>query len=107
MESLDRVSPPVSVHQIVPIGDEVAERTALMAERHAAVHAAGRLLRERLLGVGEVDLLPVAHTLGDRPRGPLVALDLEETSRLTHRRPLRAHGTTVPGLPPVLAPPPP
>ena len=36
--------PAVAVDEIVPVGDQVAERAALMAERDAAVHAARGLI---------------------------------------------------------------
>ena len=39
------VAPVVAVDEIVPVGNQVAERTALMAERDAAVHAARGLIR--------------------------------------------------------------
>ena len=40
--------PAIAVHQVVPVGNEVPERAALVAERDAAVHAA-RALRAQLL----------------------------------------------------------
>ena len=44
VQALDRVAPVVAVDEVVPVGDDVAERAALVAERDAAVHAARRLL---------------------------------------------------------------
>ena len=38
--------PPIAVDEVVPVGDQVAERTALVAERDAAVHAARALLAQ-------------------------------------------------------------
>ena len=64
--------------EVVPLGDEVAERTARgsrVAERDSAVHAAAGLLRHlagplvRILPF--VDLAPVADTLVDRSLGGL------------------------------------
>ena len=60
VETLDRVLPVVPVDQVVPVGDEVAERAAVVAERDAAVHAPAGLQLQRLLGEGLVHLLPVA-----------------------------------------------
>jgi hypothetical protein len=44
VQPVDRVAPMLAVHQVVPVGDDVAERTALVAERDATVHAARGLL---------------------------------------------------------------
>ena len=82
VQAVDRVPPVVAVHEVVPVGNDVAERAALVAERDAAVHAARGLLLELVLGEGEVDLLPVPQPLVDRARRPLLALDLEEAGDL-------------------------
>ena len=83
--SRSMASPPVvPVDEVVPVGDEVPERTPLMAERDAAVHAPGRLLLELRHRPGEHDLPPVAQALGDRPVGLLVARELEEAGDLAH-----------------------
>ena len=53
VEPLDRVAPVVAVDEVVPVGDEVAERAAVVAERDAAVHAApGLELRACPVGNG-------------------------------------------------------
>src|SRR5262249_19610181 len=39
----DRVVEAVAVDEVVPVRDQVAERAAVVAERHAALHAAGGL----------------------------------------------------------------
>ena len=88
VQPLDRVAPVVAVDEVVPVGDQVAERAAVVAERDAAVHAAPGLRaasvvrRERL-----VDLLPVAQPHRHRPPRRRLALLLEEPGRLTHARP--------------------
>ncbi len=43
VEAVDGLAPVVPVDEVVPVGDEVAERAAVVAERDAAVHAAARL----------------------------------------------------------------
>jgi hypothetical protein len=51
LEALERRTPPIAVDQVVPVRDQVSERAALVAERDAAVHAAGALhLQIRLDG---------------------------------------------------------
>ena len=57
-------TPPVAIDQVVPVRNQVPERTPLMAERDAAVHAPRGLGPEVLLREGLVDLLPVAQAHG-------------------------------------------
>ncbi len=83
-QALDRRLPAIAVDEIVPVRNQIAEWAALMAERDAAVHAAGALLRERLGRVGKVDLPPIPEPLGNRSRRLLPAADLDEPGRLTH-----------------------
>ena len=45
VQALDRLAPAVAVHEVVPVGDDVPERAALVAERDAAIHAARALRR--------------------------------------------------------------
>ena len=61
VQALDRVAPVVAIDQVVPVGNQVAERAAVVAERDAAVHAAPGLGHERLARERRVDLLPVVH----------------------------------------------
>ena len=74
--------------EVVPLGDQVAERTTAVAERDAAVHAAAGLalqLPELLL---LVDLLPVpdAHRDGSARR-QLALARLEKALGVSHGRP--------------------
>ena len=59
VQPLDRVAPAVVAHQIVPLRDQVAQWTPVVAERNAAVHAPGRLLAQHVMGEVLVDLFPV------------------------------------------------
>ena len=47
----ERGAPLVAIDQIVPVGDLVVDRAALVTEGNAAIHAARRLLAD--LGVGQ------------------------------------------------------
>src|SRR5918999_695032 len=84
VELLDRLAPAVAVHEVVPVRDQVPERAAVVAERHAALHAAPALLAQALDGERVHELAVVA----DPPRGVALrladALDLEEPSELAH-----------------------
>ena len=78
--------PPVALRRVrVPLGDEVPQRAAVVAERYAAVHAAPRLLGdEGQQRLPRVDLVPVAQPLldGARRNGP--PGDLEEAEGVGH-----------------------
>ena len=68
VQALHRIAPMVAVDEVVPVGDEVAEWAAVVAERDAAVHAATGLVFELLAAERLVHLLPVAQP--DRDRTP-------------------------------------
>src|SRR4051794_34353511 len=44
VQSTDRLAPTVLPYQVIPVRDEVIQRTSGMAKRDAAVHASGALL---------------------------------------------------------------
>ena len=77
----------VPADQVVPLGDEVAQRAAVVAERDAAVHAPGGLGAEVLDGERLVDLVPVLQPHRHGPAGRQLPLVLEEAGRVTHERP--------------------
>ena len=84
MQLVDRVAPLAAIHEVVPVGDQVAQRAALVTERDAAVHAARPLAAQLGLGLqGEVRVV-VAHAA---TRVALVEADpvnLEECAELAH-----------------------
>ena len=69
VEPVERGPPLVAVDQVVPVGDQVAERTALMAERDAAVHAPRTLGAQLVLGERVVDLEEVVESAGGSAAG--------------------------------------
>ena len=79
VQAFDGIAPAVPVDQVVPLGDEVTQRTPVVAERNPAIHAAGGLVLQHVVGEVLVDLVPVAEAQRDRPalRG-LARSDLEE-----------------------------
>src|SRR5439155_26965475 len=95
-----RHPPLVPVHEIVPVGDDIPERTPVMAERNAAVHAARGLIGERGLRIGHVHFAPVAQALYDRTHRMFHPPDFEKTGGLTHwrrpRSPRRARSAVPP-----------
>ena len=90
MEPVEGGAPLVAIDQIVPVGDQVAERTALMAERNAAVHATGALSAKLVLGERRINLKVVVQALRDRPPDGQLPEEIEETGRFTHASPPRA-----------------
>ncbi|SIJ69672.1 Uncharacterised protein [Mycobacteroides abscessus subsp. abscessus] len=85
MEEVDGARQLPAVHRIVELRDEVAQRAALMAERHPAVHAA-RGLPAQLVGIARlVDLAVVEEADGHRAAlGQLAAGNGEESVRISH-----------------------
>jgi len=84
VELLDRLLPVAAVDEVVPVGDEVAERTALVAEGNAAVHAAAALAPQLVVGLGVEVLLVVAHPLLGVALVEAHTVDLDEAAQLAH-----------------------
>jgi hypothetical protein len=80
----DRLAPAVAVHEIVPVGDEIPERAAVVAERHAALHAAGSLLAQLEERERAHELEVVADALGRGAVRRLAALELLEAADFAH-----------------------
>ena len=62
VQAFDGIAPAVLVDQVVPLRNQVAQRTTVVAERNPAVHAAGGLGAQRVLGKVFVDFVPVVET---------------------------------------------
>ncbi len=88
VQPLDRITPTIRAHQVVPLGNEIAEWTAVVAERDTAVHAPCRLIAQHVVGEVLVDLFPVEEAQRDRPplRGFALCV-LEEALGIRHSRP--------------------
>src|SRR5205814_9609759 len=90
MQLRDRVAPAVAVDEVVPVGNQVAQRTAVVTEGHAAIHAAGALVTQLGDRPGEQELAVVVRALERVPLGDAVSLDLDEAPELAHRKPRSA-----------------
>ena len=91
VQAVDGLAEVVALDEVVPLGDQVAERAAGVAERYAAVHAAPRLLAHLAdLGRGGHEGV-VAEPLLDGAVRRQAPLDLKEALGVSHRRspPLR------------------
>src|SRR4029078_13456246 len=65
VQPVDRLAPAAAVHEVVPVGDDVPERTALVTEGDAAIHAARALALQHLVGRALLELAPVLQAFGD------------------------------------------
>src|SRR5262245_61350652 len=93
MQPFERFSPLPAIDQVVPLRNQVVDRTArgqslddgaCVTERHAAIHATGALLAEqRLVGVA-VKLAPHAAAFDRSIRHRQFAREIHKTSWLTH-----------------------
>ena len=84
VELLEGFLPTVAIDEVVPVRDEVPDRTAVMTERDAALHAAGGLLAQLDERQRADELAEVADALGRRPLGRLDAVQVEEGADLAH-----------------------
>src|SRR5262249_24491061 len=85
VQPLARGRPVASPDEIVPFRDEVPQRTAVVTERDAAVHAASCLRPDdRQQASPVVDLVPVPHPLLDGAAGTVLARGCEEALWVSH-----------------------
>jgi hypothetical protein len=84
VQHLDGFTPSVFVNEVVPLRDDVAQRTPLVAEGDAAVHAPGTLRAEFFIREGVVDLVPVENAQIHRPTLGHLAGELFESGGLAH-----------------------
>lgn len=93
VEAIQRLLPASAVDQVIPLGDQIVDRTARghavdefarVAERDSAVHAARTLLAELFLLHVLVKFLPVAHAFGGRAIDRQFAQVIDESGWLSH-----------------------
>src|SRR5438067_4142301 len=75
MKNLNGFSPTTLVNQVIPIRNDVPERTAGVTEGDATIHAAGTLRLHQFVGRITVHLKPIANTLVHGPARRHLALD--------------------------------
>ena len=85
VQLLARLLPVVAADEVVPVRDQVAERAGRVAERHAAVHAAGPLELQLVGGEDAEDLPVVGDSFGR------VALGVRDPAPLHERARIPAH----------------
>ena len=82
----DGVAPAVTVDEVVPVGDQVAERAAVVAEGHTALHAASPLAAQLGHRRREQELVVVADALAGVALRYAPPLPLQKSTQLTHGR---------------------
>src|SRR5215831_10142264 len=87
MKLANCIFPTSTIDQIVPVGDEVVDRTPCLAERYAAIHAARALFAQLLFGKVLIDLEPVVHALEHWTARSRLAVIVHEAGCLTHVAP--------------------
>ncbi len=87
MQLNDRLVPLAAVHEVVPVGDQVAERAALVTEGHAAVHAARALATQLILALKPEVRLVVGDALLRVALVEADPMDLQKAPELTHSAP--------------------
>ena len=84
MEGVEGLAPLTAIYEVVPLGNQIAERTALMTERNAAVHAASALLSKLLLRLKIEVLVVVTNTFSWVSRNEPGPVDSQESADFTH-----------------------
>src|SRR3990172_9147191 len=102
VQPLDRLPPVAAIYEVVPVGDDVVERAALVTEGDAAVHTTGGLLLEMVFGDLLVALQPVVDALLHGAARGRLPPELHEAAWFSHRRPLpcrrlRGRAAALPG----------
>ncbi len=87
VEALNGPGPLIAVDEVVPLGDQIPEWAAVVAERNTAVHATRALVLGVFGAERFVDLAPVAQAYLDRAPTRQMAVELHETGGLTHGLP--------------------
>ncbi len=73
------------VDEVVPVGNEIVDRTGVMAERRAAIHAARALAAQLVVRQRPGELAPMPQPVIDRRIGPVAPRKLEKACRIAHR----------------------
>src|SRR5690606_29128376 len=84
MQHIERAAPLASVDQVVPVRNDVVDGTAVMAERDAAIHAAGRLTRGAVIVECMDELIPVTHPCAGCLMAFFYSLELQKSGDLAH-----------------------
>jgi hypothetical protein len=86
MEAFNRLAPLASVGKVIPVGNQVSKRTAVVTKGNSAVHAPACLALQVELGKRLRYLFPVPQTNRDRATLGKLSLVLDESTDISHYR---------------------
>jgi hypothetical protein len=84
VQHVERLAPAIVVDQVVPLGNDVVDRAAVVAKRNAAIHAACRLVARGLVFQRDDEFVVVFEAIGNRDVVAVASADLDESCSLTH-----------------------
>ena len=84
MQALNRVTPMTAIHQVVPVGNEVAKRTSVVAKRNSAIHATTGLMIQFIFWKWFVHFTPIGDTHRNGATLRRLALPIQESGWFTH-----------------------
>ena len=84
VQSLHRGAPLVAIDQIVPVGNQVVDRAALVTEGNAAIHAARRLFADIAIGQRMDEFAIILQPLLGLVVAALLPLDFQKAGDFSH-----------------------
>ncbi len=84
VQHLDGLPPLALVDQIIPIGDDVIDRAAVVAKGDTAIHAAGSLLSDRLGAERDNKFIVVGYPVCGRCIAPILTRELQKACGFAH-----------------------
>src|SRR5215471_9542754 len=87
MQLPNGIFPPSAIDVVIPIGNQIVDRTPGLAKRDPAIHAACTLFAQLFFRKILVDFEPVIDALEHRTSWSQFAVVVHEASRLTHVAP--------------------
>ena len=91
LQTAEGLAPFVSPNEVVPVRDEITQRTAGMAEGHTTVHAPARLVcndgQQSVTRSAWVDLFPVLDALFDWTTLRLLSSHIHKAVQISHETP--------------------
>ena len=84
VERFKCLTPLPAVDKVVPLGDQIAKRATLVAERHSAVHASSTLVAELVLRLKVEVLAVILDPLCGIASYETFTIDAQKSADLTH-----------------------
>ena len=85
MKPFDGLFPLIAINKIIPIWNDVTDRTALLAKRNTAIHAAGALRLQRLFRHFIVKFFPILDAFGRFLFIKILAFIFQKSCYVAHR----------------------